>query len=479
MIFKLPQNKSTKIRLIILLILMTILFFLEFFRSSINFKSAEKLNEQVNNSNIARLPRAVPPAQYAEKMGEIRWHKYKKKSKRSKKTKSATPAEAATSSEEPVEYSRLQNDNSGMNESNGSEESTVSSTTPNGVSSTTTSAEDEVGPFAAPTSIPTPSKVEITILYGTDRERGNTDEIYGNKSKEKLSFGICKVSIPPHHKRGEIEEKIWWRLQFTDNPERDIVLTKVTPLNKDQFSELLNTKSDNDTFLFVHGFNTTFKDAALQTAQIAYDVLLNRQPLMYSWASHGDVANYISDADAAQRTENNLAEFIKVVLDHTKKGKVHLIAHSMGTRALTSVLANLDYYHIDKSKIGEVILLAADIDTVVFEDNLLPRMKKYDLSITSYASTKDKALQLSQGLRNGLPRLGQAGENLTPLDGVTTIDAECSIDCGFCHNLTSLPCVLNDLTLLISRRLGPDKRLLVKRQKGNKIYYETLSAQSD
>lgn len=38
-------------------------------------------------------------------------------------------------------------------------------------------------------------------------------------------------------------------------------------------------------FIFVHGYNVTFEDAAKRTAQISYDLAFDGAPIFYSWPS--------------------------------------------------------------------------------------------------------------------------------------------------------------------------------------------------
>jgi esterase/lipase superfamily enzyme len=66
------------------------------------------------------------------------------------------------------------------------------------------------------------------------------------------------------------------------------------------------------------------------------------------------------------------------------------------------------------------VLLAPDFDSETFVD-LLPRLVSLASKITLYASRNDTPLKVSRQL-NGHPRLGEAGEFLTVVDGIETID---------------------------------------------------------
>jgi len=64
-----------------------------------------------------------------------------------------------------------------------------------------------------------------------------------------------------------------------------------------------------EAMVFIHGFNVPFKDAIERTAQLAADLELPI-PILYSWASQGNVADYIADGNSAQRTVDNLQRFL-------------------------------------------------------------------------------------------------------------------------------------------------------------------------
>lgn len=71
-------------------------------------------------------------------------------------------------------------------------------------------------------------------------------------------------------------------------------------------------------------------------------------------------------------------------------------------------------------KFNQLILVAPDIDRELFRRDVAALASRAE-SITIYVSEKDKALLLSREI-NGYPRLGEAGENLDPIDGVETVD---------------------------------------------------------
>lgn len=104
--------------------------------------------------------------------------------------------------------------------------------------------------------------------------------------------GTCEVSIPRDHRVGVVERPVWWRFEFRPDPNKHIVLHSISPSTTSAFLAELNGRLDRSqtrmAFVFVHGFNVSFEDAALRTAQLAYDLDFDGAPLMYSWPSSAD-----------------------------------------------------------------------------------------------------------------------------------------------------------------------------------------------
>ncbi|MEM7373159.1 MAG: alpha/beta hydrolase [Bacteroidota bacterium] len=278
----------------------------------------------------------------------------------------------------------------------------------------------------------------IEVFYATDRERTGKDEpedIYGGgRSRRKdplqgpVEYGICEVSIPPNHKVGEIEAPVWWKLEFTPNPEKHVVLLKVEASPKDAFfqkmRQTVESASRKEAFVFVHGYNVEFHEAAKRSGQMAFDMGFDGAPIMYSWPSRGSTPAYTIDEANIQWTKKHLQDFLQDVSDQSGAETIHLIAHSMGNRALSRAFADLSKEQ--EEKLGEtfknVILTAPDIDADVFKSEIAPAMLKSKSHITLYASSTDRALQLSKKI-HGHPRAGDSGDFLVVLPGMDTIDA--------------------------------------------------------
>ncbi|QDV20115.1 hypothetical protein Pan153_47860 [Gimesia panareensis] len=278
----------------------------------------------------------------------------------------------------------------------------------------------------------------IRVFYGTDRNLTGSSkpkEFFGTK-RSTLSLGFCDVSIPKDHQPGELESPSIWKLEFRENPDKHVVLKAVTPSSGTHFlTELRKTIEDSietektsdgiirrggEAFIFIHGFNNSFEDAARRTAQIAYDLKFKGAPLMYSWPSQesSSIWAYKEDERTAQWCEENVTLFVEAIAHESGARKIHLIAHSMGNRVLSRALKNisqkLELTHQDQPLFNEVILTAPDIDAQVFKDSIAPHIVQTADRFTIYSSSEDLALKASRVVNSFWhQRLGEGGSYLT------------------------------------------------------------------
>lgn len=259
----------------------------------------------------------------------------------------------------------------------------------------------------------------VRVFYATDRTRTGQAEpaqFYGS-GRGSLELGFCDVSIPQGHDRGQIEAPSVWRLEFRPDPRKHVVLLNVEPVFAprylDALRERIQASAGREAFVFVHGYNNTFEDAALRCAQIAHDLKFAGAPILYSWPAQGEVLDYGVDSDNALWSEPHMVEFLAGVARETGAEKIHLIAHSMGTRVLTGALRTLAAQAVTSPvpEFHQVILAAPDIDAAIFERDIAEKIHGAAQRITIYASANDKALALSKKL-HGYPRLGDAGPRI-------------------------------------------------------------------
>lgn len=278
---------------------------------------------------------------------------------------------------------------------------------------------------------PSESYHVVEVFYATDRKPTGSSKAgacYGPARGEgSVIYGVCNVSIPVDHRVGWLEGPSWLRLEFRPNPEKHVVLLGLEELLSNRFftdlSATLRASPQNQILLFLHGFNVSFEDAARRTAQMAYDLKFEGAPAFYSWPSKGALAAYTHDEATVEWTIPHLKGFLEDLAARSGAEAIHLIAHSMGNRALTRALEQLAAVMADPEapSFSEVILTAPDIDADVFRQGA-SAFRRAARRVTLYASERDRALLASHKV-HGYPRAGDGGRNIVVVPGIDTIDA--------------------------------------------------------
>ncbi len=324
----------------------------------------------------------------------------------------------------------------------------------------------------------------VTLYYATDRLWTGSKEQpkwFGDDWNEKaghLVYGQCEVSIPlKKHNAGEVEKPAWYRLEFSEDPAKHVVVYRPRQLAEKAFfdglAEAVRERDEKEIVIFIHGFNNTFDDAASRLGVLAFDMELAGVPVLYSWCSRGETLSYAHDEEASKSTTRPLADFLAAVAQTGRAAgarRINVVAHSMGNRPLVAAMQALTARTEGQVLFEEVVMAAPDVPAMGFATDEWPLMRR-NLApakrVTLYASSDDKALKASKKV-HGYRRIGEAGDGLLLLPGLDTIDATgCDFSrLGLNHAYFGGPRVLADLRTLFSEGLAPAERKLreMKRQ---------------
>ncbi len=187
------------------------------------------------------------------------------------------------------------------------------------------------------------------------------------------------------------------------------------------FAQAANGK---DVLLYVHGYNETFESAVAGAAQLSDGVAWRGRTALFTWPSGGRIIAYQYDRESAMWSRDGFEDALKALAANPTIGRVHIVAHSMGTLLTLETLRQLRRSGGDTvmNKIGAVVLASPDIDIDQFEQTvrgLGPAASR----LTVISATNDRALAVSARLAGGVARAGSAErERLTAL-GVRVADA--------------------------------------------------------
>jgi esterase/lipase superfamily enzyme len=293
-----------------------------------------------------------------------------------------------------------------------------------------------------------------------------------------LQYGVVYVSIPHDHRVGLLESPRRWLLQRED-PARHVVLLRLSVFDRAQFAAELKAAigqtTGREALLFVHGYNVSFEDAARRTAQICYDLQFEGAAALYSWPSEGSTLRYLVDENNVRWTVPHFTEFLRLMLTETGASRVHVIAHSMGNRAVAECLRGLDLRALPReaAQLRHIVFAAPDIDADTFRD-LAGEFRQFAdpaTRFTLYASSKDKALKASQTLSK-YPRAGESGDGIVLAEGIDTIDAS-NVDTSLMGHsyIGDNQSILADVFDLVTRGDPPEKRFRLRPKKRAGLRY--------
>jgi esterase/lipase superfamily enzyme len=330
----------------------------------------------------------------------------------------------------------------------------------------------------------TPNYAQVEVFYATDRAlTGATEpEAFfgpGRSRPAKLSLGLCRVSVPRDHRMGAIERPSIWKFEFRPDPARHMALVDLSPLPEGSFFSLLGSSvgksAHKEMLVFIHGFNVSFPDAVLRTAQMSYDLGFDGAPVTYSWPSRAELSpiQYHADEATVEWTVPHLESFLQALATRTGARSIHLIAHSMGNRALTAALERLAAKRAPGAAplFSQIVLTAPDVDAGTFAD-LARDFARSAERVTLYASSGDRALQYSRQLHGGLPRAGDSGRDVMVIPGVDTVEVS-GVDTSLVGHsyYGENRSVLSDLFGLLRDRKAPDQRFGLSARKKNGLRY--------
>jgi esterase/lipase superfamily enzyme len=179
-----------------------------------------------------------------------------------------------------------------------------------------------------------------------------------------------------------------------------------------------------DLLIYVHGYNQTFEAAALDAARLSDGIVFRGDTLMFSWPSRAGLLDYAFDRESAMWSRDALERVLDRLMANPGGGRIHIVAHSLGTMLTMESLRQLYAHHGEAAgeRIGAVVFAAPDIDMDVFSSSL-PRIGTLARRITVIAASNDLALAVSRRIAGGIARVGDAEKAELERLGVRVIDA--------------------------------------------------------
>jgi esterase/lipase superfamily enzyme len=303
---------------------------------------------------------------------------------------------------------------------------------------------------------------DYAVWYGTNRRPGNGMLGYSALRDTAVHHGLCRVLVPKSHKVGSLGSP-WWKRALTGADDR-LQLLSIKELGVEEYWPAMKGTleafdiEDRDAVIFVHGYNVSFADAALRAAQIGFDLSIRGAMTFFSWPSQGATSGYMADEATIEASEAAITEFMVDVATRSNARAVHVIAHSMGNRAVLRAVNRIaaDAERQSRVLFDQIILAAADVDADSFRQ-LCVAYGRVSKRATLYVSAKDLAVEAS-GWLHQFPRVGLIPP-ICVIPGIDTVNVT-NVDLSMLGHgyVAAARDVLHDMHDLITHGTAPDRR---------------------
>ncbi|SHL68939.1 Esterase/lipase superfamily enzyme [Bradyrhizobium lablabi] len=258
--------------------------------------------------------------------------------------------------------------------------------------------------------------VDPTLLVATTRKRvngGRAKPWFGPERASTMTVARAKL-VPPDDGRFTLAAVGLddWRLD------------EVEPVSGEVSDLLAQAGGGPDVLIYVHGFKQTFETAVLDATHLSDGIKFRGQTMVFSWPSKAGLFDYAYDRESAMWSRDDFERVLRSIVTTPSAGRVHIVAHSMGTMLTLESLRQLHARYGDTvaDRIGAVVFAAPDIDMDVFS-SAINRIGLLARKITVITATNDRALALSGQIAGGMTRVGAAEKAAIERLGVRVIDA--------------------------------------------------------
>lgn len=262
------------------------------------------------------------------------------------------------------------------------------------------------------------------VWYGTNRQP--LGDGFSGQRHPQVTYGRALVYVPQAHRFGETGSSLWQRMRRFDLRDDRLRLQSTDALDQGTFfsqlrDEMQAARDNGDAphaLVFLHGYNTSFEQAAIRAAQLGVDLNISGATAFFSWPSRGSAMAYTVDEASIEASEAAITDFLVRFSQECGADKVHIIAHSMGNRGLLRALQRIAGNAQTRATVqfGQILLAAPDVDRDLFLD-LSSLYGAYAERVTLYASDADQAVHLSAKFHDS-PRAGY----FTPYTVAANID---------------------------------------------------------
>lgn len=291
----------------------------------------------------------------------------------------------------------------------------------------------------------------------------NNSDRYPLRVAEVEEFGVLDRSV--------------WPMLARDGPNDPQPRERFTSIIDDR----LERSRDKDIFIYVHGYRVNFENPLLVAAELWHFLGYEGVFIPFAWPAHTGRLAYFGDTESTHYSAPYLRDFVEYLASETQAEAIHIVGYSAGTRLVAAAMYELALKARDRTaeeirrslRIGNVVLVASDIDRGIFINYLHDGLLRVPRRLTVYESPRDKALRMARRVL-GSDRVGQlepldvtpeAASFLRETDRLAIVDVEGveGFDIGNGHGyFRDSPLVSSDLLATLRYDFGPAQRGLTR-----------------
>jgi len=284
-------------------------------------------------------------------------------------------------------------------------------------------------------------------------------------NRGRVAFGLAMVAIDPRGSLSRFASPQPNHVLEQSSLQRNREIQQLAGISEADFiRDLARYRSDSgppqEVLVFIHGYKRTFADCISNAAHLRHELAFPGPVIAFSWPSTNSISGYLADIENLDWSEPALSDLIRLVSRSFPGARIHLIAHSLGNRALINTLSELVRAQPDLSgsSIGEIVFMAPDFDREIFINSIAGQLAAIPARKTLYVSAEDFPLMTSARLFQ-YPRLGDSSEGIPVVPGVETVDVSDAISLFNGHGYYETdPATIEDLYHLVREGQGARQR---------------------
>ncbi|PZU91778.1 MAG: hypothetical protein DI527_11765 [Chelatococcus sp.] len=253
---------------------------------------------------------------------------------------------------------------------------------------------------------------ESTLLVVTTRQSTGGVAPFFSSDRGPLTFAEVRLAPPGRGIAGRVSSAVsgdWAVLNVGRT-------TTTSPVRA-----LADATTGRDVLLYVHGYNETFESAARSAGQLSHSLEFQGRTALFTWPSGGKLLDYAYDRESALWSRDAFQQTLRGLLTSPTVGRVHIVAHSMGTFLTVEGLREMRDMPELYARIGAVVLASPDIDIDSFEQTV-SKLGPLAHRMTLIVDPGDRALAVSARIAGGVTRAGAADRARLEALGVRVAD---------------------------------------------------------